>query len=180
MNFEKSQLSAFHVTCVLHNSRISQRMIDYNVQLGGCMYLSIEEESYLIELLCVLIKKDGLRILALNFCVDHLHFIIACNHNHLESIVGKLKSKSARSFNIWKGLTVPVTRGHAPLSSRGETQNSFWAQKFNRVQITNEQHLFNAMYYVEHNREKHGLAHLTEVSTHLIRSIIIPFEKAFE
>jgi hypothetical protein len=42
----------FHVTCVMHNTRTSQRMIEYNVKKGKPEYLSIDEETKLIETYC--------------------------------------------------------------------------------------------------------------------------------
>jgi REP element-mobilizing transposase RayT len=102
----------FHVTCVMHNTRTSQRMIDYNVKKGKPEYLSLKEEAKLIEIICQIIKEEKLKILALNLCADHLHFAIVCNPANLTKIVGKLKSKSARAFNIWRGVTIPIM-GHA-------------------------------------------------------------------
>lgn len=102
----------FHVTCVMHNTRTSQRMIEYNVKKGKPEYLSLKEEAKLIEIICQIIKEEKLKILALNLCADHLHFAIVCNPANLTKIVGKLKSKSARAFNIWRGVTKP-TMGHA-------------------------------------------------------------------
>jgi len=220
----------FHVTCVMHNSRTSQRMIDYNVKVGESEYLTKKEECELIKIIVGIIKEDKLKILSLNLCADHLHFVIACNPDRLNNIVGKLKSISAKEFNIWRGITItqgigrhetplPLTRGHAPLteqhassteqhassteqhassteqhassteqhasptnpnSTRGETQNSLWAQKFNRKLIDSENQLMNTLSYIENNRIKHDLPPFPADITALIESILTTYENAFE
>ena len=116
--FSKKSLTLFHVTCVMHNTRVSQRMVDYHVKRGIPENLGLAEEEKLVEILCRFIVEDNLRVLALNVCADHLHFVIASDPEELSNVVGRLKSKSARAFNIWRGVTVARhgTRGHAPLS----------------------------------------------------------------
>jgi REP element-mobilizing transposase RayT len=189
----------FHVTCVMHNTRTSQRMVDFNVKTGQAEYLSVEEECELIKIIAGIIKDDHLRILSLNLCADHFHFVIACNPEKLTGIVGKLKSISAREFNVWRGITKPqestpenLTRGHAPLSkpdpgqahendrTRGDTQNSLWAQKFNRKLIDTNDQLNNTLDYIENNRIKHNLPPFPPDISDLILSILTPCEKAFE
>jgi type I restriction-modification system DNA methylase subunit/REP element-mobilizing transposase RayT len=189
----------FHVTCVMHNTRTSQRMVDFNVKTGQAEYLSVEEECELIKIIAGIVKGDRLRILSLNLCADHLHFVIACNSEKLTGIVGKLKSVSAREFNVWRGITKPqefapeiLTMGHAPLSSldpgqtpektrtRGDTQNSLWAQKFNRKLIDTNDQLNNTLDYIENNRIKHNLPPFPPDISELILSILTPYEKAFE
>jgi hypothetical protein len=175
----------FHITCVMHNTRTSQRMIEYNVKKGKPEYLSIDEETKLIEIICQIINEEKLNILALNLCADHLHFAIVCNPENLTKIVGKLKSKSARTFNIWRGVTTP-TMGHAQptenistIKTRGKTQHSLWAQKFHRVEIKTTAQLHNVIEYITNNRIKHQLPPLKPETINLINSIIISRDDAF-
>jgi hypothetical protein len=67
-----------------------------------------------------------------------------------------------------------TTESKLPTStiSRGETQNSLWAQKFNRVEITSETQLLNTLKYIAENRVKHQLKPLSEKATKLIDGII--------
>lgn len=217
MEFNKSGfISVFHITCVMHNARVSQRMIDYHVKRGEPEYLSSNEEEKLIEIICKIIKEDNLQILSLNICADHLHFVIECESNKLTTIVGKIKSKSAREFNIWRGITMleesniqepkghltmgakevgndeksnktteQETMGHAPLSKdyaplakqkRGKNYNSFWAQKFNRVEIVTDKQLYNVIEYIENNRIKHNLSPLPNRSFKLIKNILVDYD----
>ena len=178
-----SSLSAFHVTCVTHNSRTSQRMIDYNIKKGKSEYIVSKGEIRLIEIICNHIKIETLKILGLNYCADHLHFAIICNPEKLNYIVGKLKSMTAREFNIYRRITTPQpsTRGHAPLlQERGITQNSFWAQKFNRVLIESEWQLHNVLEYITHNRIKHGLTKLPPDLEKLITDTLTNYDNAFK
>ncbi len=201
----EEDLQAYHITCVMHNTRTSQRMITHNVKKGIPEYLYIEEEQKLLEIICLHIQENKLRILALNVCADHFHFAIVCNPEKLTTIVGKLKAMSARAFNIWRGITetmghaplpknIPLheeqteeekTRGHAPLPKntilpRGETQNSLWAQKFNRQEIKDEDQLWNILSYIQNNRVKHQLPDLPQETISLMGKTIISYDKAYE
>jgi REP element-mobilizing transposase RayT len=159
-----SDYAVYHATCVMHNTRTSKRMEEFGIKKGIGEYLLISDETHLLKIICKHITQNQLKILAINLCADHLHFAIICKDNQLESKVGKLKSMVAREFNIWRGVTVVTeTRGHAPLSElqsvplRGSTQQSLWAQKFNRVKITSVQQLYNVVNYIVNNRIKHRL-----------------------
>jgi REP element-mobilizing transposase RayT len=172
----------FHVTCVMHNTRISQRMMDYKIKIDEPEFLEPEEEEKLIEILCEIIKEDKLKVLAINLCADHLHFVISCRPELLSAIAGKLKSKSARVFNIWRGITTPdeeSARGHDPLSKR-ETQNNLWAQKFNRKLIRSEKQFWNVIQYIENNRLKHQLPELPERTIEMIQSVLTDYKNAFK
>jgi len=120
-----SDKKLYHVTCVMHNTRCSKRMIEYNVKTGTPEFLNLEEEHKLLEIICQHIKEYSLEVLALNVSGDHLHFCIATEEKELGNVVGRLKSMSARAFNIWRGVTEPLqqqqTRGHAPLSTEQAT-----------------------------------------------------------
>jgi REP element-mobilizing transposase RayT len=148
-----SDYAVYHATCVMHNTRTSKRMEEFGIKKGIGEYLLISDETHLLKIICKHITQNQLKILAINLCADHLHFAIICKDNQL-----------AREFNIWRGVTVVTeTRGHAPLSElqsvplRGSTQQSLWAQKFNRVKITSVQQLYNVVNYIVNNRIKHRL-----------------------
>ena len=189
--FQKKEKQAWHITCVMHNTRTSQRMIDYHVKKGVAEWLLPHEEVKLAKIIRDIAIADDLNIVNLNICADHLHFVlIAEDEVKMTRIVGKIKAMSARQFNIWRGITTPrdttvqtetvqtvQTMGHAPLShtpdtpdtpdtttpTRGSTQNALWAQKFNRNLITSYQQLDNTLRYIENNRIKHNLPNNSEL-----------------
>ena len=267
-NNEQDEKSIYHITCVMHNSRVSQRMIEYKVKRGKPEYLNINEEESLLEILCKIIEENNLTVIEMNLCADHLHFILVCNSNELTKIVGKIKSMSARAFNILRGITMghadstsghanstmehaplqeeqhahlqeeqhahlqeeqhahlqeekhaPLqeeqhansTSGHAHLQekqhahlqekqhahlqeekhahllkadislpTRGETQNSLWAQKFNRKLIDSNEQLNNTIMYIRNNRIKHNLSPLSKQIQNRIQQVITNTEKALE
>jgi len=118
---EQEEKEIYHVTCVMHNSRVSKRMIEYKVKRGKPEYLAPKEEEALLEILCKIFAENNLTVLQMNLCADHLHFILVCNPNELSQIVGKVKSISARTFNILRGLTsghANPTSGQAPLQEQ--------------------------------------------------------------
>ncbi|MCZ2223541.1 MAG: Eco57I restriction-modification methylase domain-containing protein [Chitinophagales bacterium] len=220
-NNEQDEKSIYHITCVMHNSRVSQRMIEYKVKRGKPEYLNINEEESLLEILCKIIEENNLTVIEMNLCADHLHFILVCNSNELTKIVGKIKSMSSRAFNILRGITsghahlqekqhahlqekqhAPLqeeqhanstsghansTSGHAhllkadiSLPTRGETQNSLWAQKFNRKLIDSNEQLNNTIMYIRNNRIKHNLSPLSKQIQNRIQQVITNTEKALE
>jgi REP element-mobilizing transposase RayT len=155
-------------------------MIDYQVKINAPEYLEPEEEEKLIEILCEIIRKDKLKVLAFNLCSDHVHFIICCHPKLLPAIVGSLKSKSARLFNIWRGYIIPAEpTGHAPLS-RGETRHSLWARKFNRREIKTYRQFLNTIQYIENNRIKHQLPELPTETIERIQNVLTDYENMFD
>jgi REP element-mobilizing transposase RayT len=166
--FKEKDKRAYHVTTAIHDSRTSQRMIDYKVRekrFNGTLPnpqvfpLSNDEEIIITKTISEIVKADGLNILAYNICYDHMHLLLVCEAEELNKIVGKIKSMTARACNIANGITIPLTRGHAPLlkGERGETQNLFWTQKFGYKEITDSKQLYNTINYIENNRIKHEL-----------------------
>ena len=181
--FRKKQKRAWHITTATHDSRTSQRMIDYKVRLlrdhgmrpyADPMWLDPMEEKIVTETVAEIVKADGLNVLAYNVCGDHMHLVLVCEEEEVSKIVGKIKSMTARAVNIAMGRTTaghaPLSRendadadvgtaGHAPLSrpTRGETQCSLWTRKYGCVELDSAEYLYNAIEYVKNNRKKHGL-----------------------
>lgn len=145
------------------------------------MLLSEEEEIIITETVSKIVREDKLNLLAYNICFDHMHMLLVCEEGEVPKIVGKIKSMTARAVNIAMGRTVPMTetlagttaaapRGHVPLSvpaaenlpdeklsERGNTQCPLWTQKFGNTYIDSEEHLYNAIQYIQTNREHHDL-----------------------
>lgn len=195
--FREKQKKAWHITTAVHDSRTSERMVEYEVRRlrdhgtrpkPEPMLLSEEEEIIVTETVSKIVCEDKLNLLAYNICFDHMHLLLVCEEEEVPKIVGKIKSMTARAVNIAMGRTVPMaentaattetpvgttaiaTAGHDPLSSlpdpnlpndelpkKGIPQCSLWTRKFGNTYIDSEEHLYNAIQYIQTNREHHDL-----------------------
>ena len=128
--FRPKQKKAWHITTATHDSRTSQRMVDYRVRelrdggtrpLAEPVWLSSEEESIITKEVSRIVNEDKLNVLAYNICGDHMHLILVCEEEEISKIVGKIKAITSRTVNIAMGRTKPnLTVGHAPLSEECE------------------------------------------------------------
>ena len=136
--FREKQKRPWHITTAVHDSRTSDRMIEYDVRRlrdNGTrpypepMLLSEEEEIIITETVAKIVEEDKLNVLAYNICFDHMHLLLVCEEEEVPKIVGKIKSMTARAVNIAMGRTVPMTttaaatRGHAPLTLPATSEN---------------------------------------------------------
>ena len=193
--FKEKDKRAFHITTALHDSRTSQRMIDYKVRekrhngtapTPHVIPLTADEELLITETIAEIKEKDNLKILSYNICRDHLHLLIVCEYDELPFIVQKIKSVTSRKVNIARGFTIPApATEQAPLLSplpkkRGEKQNSLWTQKFGQKIIESNEQLMNTIAYIDKNRSKHELPeHSTELKLIIEKQIICSLEDAF-
>ncbi len=76
--FEPKDKQGFHVVLTTHNSRTSQRMIQLGICKGKPIYLSLEEEIALTEIIGNIIKENGYLCLEYNICKDHVHLLLVC------------------------------------------------------------------------------------------------------
>ena len=177
--FNEKQKKPFHITTAIHDSRTSQRMIDYKVRENRALGtmpepqiipLTEDEETIIVEKIAEIVTKDNLSVMAFNVCKDHMHLVLVCEEEEVSKIVQKIKAITARAVNIHRGVTITkqeqITMEHAPLSlekhaplptERGEKQNSLWTQKFGCKEILDDNQLWNTIEYVKNNREKHEL-----------------------
>jgi len=142
--FQYKNKNAYHITWVTHNSRTSQRMIDYHVQKGEAYNLTEEEEIVVTKSISEIVKDLKLNVLAYNICRDHVHILLVCEESELNEIVRKMKGKSA--IDLKKYNKVPT-----------KEKFTLWAQKFNRSYIEHDDKFENTLVYVENNRTKHNL-----------------------
>ena len=149
-------LDVFHITCVTHNSRISERMEIYHIQPKNALRLNIENEIILTKIIRNIVLRNKFKIISFNICSDHIHFILVCDHTKLEKIIQSLKSQSSRKFNT-------ITR-----------IKYLWAQKFNRVPILSVKQLVYTMDYIRENRHKHGLESIAELEKIINEFVINP------
>jgi len=161
--FKEKDKKAFHITTATHDSRTSDRMIQYKVRekrdngtrpKADPVRLDNDEELLITKTVAEIVKEDQLNVLAYNICSDHMHIILVCEEEEVAPVMQKIKSKTARAVNIHRGVTIP---GQDAGEKRGITQHSLWTQKFGSKEITDEKQLWNTIEYVKTNREKHEL-----------------------
>ncbi len=160
--FEKQKLKAFHLTWATHNSRYSEKLGKLNIKTDEAIWLDEKSESIITNTIDRIVREDSLKVLAYNICGDHIHLIIVCCENELESIVRKFKSISSREHNIKMGWTVPdeENKKRRAENKKGITQNKLWAKSYNASILESSEYIVNAINYVEKNRKKHGLTDL--------------------
>jgi REP element-mobilizing transposase RayT len=170
--FKVKDKKAFHITTATHDSRTSQRMIDYKVRElrdGGTrpkaesIWLTPEDGVLISEKVAEIIKEDNLNVMAYNICGDHMHLLLVCEDEEISKIVGKIKAKTALAYNTAHGIT---TLGQTPTpeqftASGKKRYNSLWTQKFGCKEITDDNQLWNTVEYIRTNRDKHELPPLS-------------------
>ena len=178
--FKEKVKKAFHVTTAIHDSRTSQRMIDYKVRerrfngaLPGPQVYPLDEEDELIisKTILEIVREDELNVLAYNICIDHLHILLVCEAEELDKIVGRIKGKTARACNLRKGIN-PLVK------EEGERSVPLWTQKFGRKEMTSEEQLYNTIEYIQNNRIKHELPHNKGIHS-LVKSMLCTIDYAF-
>ncbi len=180
--FKEKQKKPFHITTAIHDSRTSQRMIDYKVREKRAMgtmpepqinYLTDEDEMVIAETVLTLVKEQNLNILAFNVCKDHIHIVLVCEEEAVSEIVRKIKGRTAREVNLSNGFKPLVQK-------EGEKSVPLWTQKFGCKEIVDENQLRNTIEYVKNNRVKHNLSpHSNKGFKPLVDSIACSYEHAF-
>lgn len=174
--FEEKNKKIWHVTTVMHDTRTSQRMIDYKVRerradgemhVDRSIFLNDEESLKLTEIISNIIIENKFNCLAYNVCGDHVHLILVCEEEELPEIVRKLKGKSAQKFKEYKGIPK-------------EDTFHLWAQKFNSKEITGDEQLSSTINYIATNREKHQLPDINKGMQPLVEKMTCTLEHAFQ
>ncbi len=199
--FKIKEKTAFHIVLTTHNSRTSQRMIDYKVEKGEPLNFTLEEEIAMTEIIGGIIKEKNYNCLEYNICKDHVHLILVCEAEELNDIVKTIKGKSAYLFNhrevqsngfqpIANSLGQGLSNGLKPI---GVHNGSVWSQKFFRAfmdewelqnlsnrpgWIFEDSYLQNALYYVKNNRKKHQLPESAALEK-LIASFCVDLNTAY-
>ncbi|OFX28358.1 MAG: hypothetical protein A2X08_10795 [Bacteroidetes bacterium GWA2_32_17] len=186
--FHKKEKKAFHITTATHDSRTSQRMIDYKVREkrdnglspnAQSVWLELEDEVLITKTVAEIIKEDKLNVISYNICGDHIHLLLVCEEEEVSKIVGKIKGKTSRAYHFNKGINPLV-------QSEGEKSISLWTQKFGCNEIKDETQLWNTIEYIRTNRQKHELSIGTDnvdkgknTLTKIIESFCCDYEHAF-
>jgi len=138
--------TAWLVTFVTHNSRVSERMVRFGVtdEAGKGpkpLVLTPEEQVFVAGVLLEVARSQAMALLGMNVLPDHVHLVLlARDDEDLSMQVRRLKGRSARELARRRGL---AKGAHV------------WGQKFNRKVITDEGMLSGALRYVENNHLKH-------------------------
>jgi REP element-mobilizing transposase RayT len=178
--FKEKEKRAYHITTAIHDSRTSQRMVDYKVRekrFNGTLPnpqifpMNEEDEIVITKTIAEIVQKDKLNVLAYNICCDHLHILLVCEAEELDKIVGKIKGRTARACNLSKGIN-PLVK------EKGERSVPFWTQKFGNKEIFDREQLYNTIEYIENNRIKHELPDNKRIYP-LVKEIVCDIDHAF-
>lgn len=147
----------FFITWVTHNSRISQRMIDYKIKKGEPVFFNNEQEIEITRYIFSIVKEKEIKVITYNICRDHIHIIIVCKYSELDSIVRILKGKTTFLYKKNNNISEPI---------------KIWAQKYNCSFIETEEKLYNSIRYIKNNRKKHNLTESYEIEQLVIDNCI--------
>lgn len=155
--FRKKKKQAWHITTATHNSRYSERMFKYHVNVGEAVYLSENDAIFITQTISDITKEskeknEEIYLLAYNICSDHLHILLVCEEEEVSKIVGKIKAITAKKYNIEKGITTIATdiststRGHVPLSEEGKSSSLVSAEEDNLSSAKKEKKKYNSLW----------------------------------
>lgn len=137
----------YHVTTATHNSRYSEKALFFNDgAIGKPVNLDFDEEIFVMQTIAKIIAENKYKVLAYNFCKDHLHFLVACKKEELPKIMQKIKGITSLERN----------RKFNP------TDRQLWQQKYFEKVVYNDEYLENTIHYILNNRKKHGLKEFTD------------------
>lgn len=161
-----SQKKAFHITWVTHNSRVSERMIQYKVEKWEWVYFDEKQEVLITWYIRDIVKEDNLKVLAYNICKDHIHMLLVCEENDLSNIIRKIKWKSSQKYKQY-------------LRIDKDESFSLWAQKYNNSYIETDEKFTEVINYIENNRIKHELP-LNKGLQPLVQEMLCSYDEAFD
>lgn len=179
--FKEKNKKAFHITTAIHDSRTSQRMIDFKVREKRDMgtnpypkvcYLEPEDEAIITKTISEIVVQHQLNLLQYNICKDHMHLVLVCEEEEVPVLMQLIKGKTARVHNSSKGINPLVQK-------ENEKAVPLWTQKFGCKEITTPEQLYNTIEYVKHNRTKHELAAHPKATALVIENMLCTQEAAF-
>lgn len=177
--FPQKVLKTFLITWVTHNSRVSERMIEFsevidyhrennpNLWDGEPFFLDETMRDFLMEKLNEKIRQEHLRVLAKNILRDHVHIVIISTEDEIDEIVRKLKWYT--SFCLGRELKLTVADEWR--------QNKIWAKGSSHTYLDTESHLQNAIEYTRLNHNKHEIP---EINSKLQLAEICSLDEAYQ
>ena len=136
------------ITFVTHNSRISERMIQYN----SCEFIkglrpyivNYAVRIIITELILAQCEKHQIKIAAINVIPDHVHMVIAASdRKDLDKKVQLIKGGSSFLFNRSLGIK--------------KNSRRIWASTFHLEEHKTETSLKNILHYINNNHFKHSV-----------------------
>lgn len=158
-----TELRAFHIVWVTHNSRVSERMVTFGVKRSDPVIMGEAMEYEITKYIKQIILEDNLKVLAYAICEDHVHMVLVCSRVTRDNIVRKLKGKSAQLY-----------KENHHIADR----YNLWAQKYHWEELMTDAQFENTLNYVTYNRQKHELPK-SEALQKLIDSMIVTTEGVF-
>lgn len=108
------------VTFVTHNSRISERIVTYGVQVGEPLCFSPAEQVQIAGYIIDICHRHQIALCALNILPDHVHVVLAAyDQDELNDRVRKIKGYSAYAFNKGIRLSDKGTATSARMDNSG-------------------------------------------------------------
>ncbi|MCK4797086.1 MAG: transposase, partial [Spirochaetes bacterium] len=173
-------VEAFHVTWITHNSRVSQRMVEYNVKKGEGIWLDNKQEIKITEIIRDIVIENNYKCLSYNICGDHIHMLLLCSPDELPMIMKTIKGKSSQKYHRNKGDDTEINKGINPLvKEKDKKSTSLWAQKYDARKIEDDDRFANTINYINFNREKHQLPESKRLKP-LVAGMICNYDDAFE
>ncbi|MDZ4158361.1 MAG: DNA methyltransferase, partial [Anaerolineaceae bacterium] len=94
--FKSQSRDLYLVTCVTHNSRISERMVEYGVKTGDPVIINAGERYLIAEKIAECIHSHQIPAVVWNVLPDHVHMVLAADSvKTLDESVRKIKGFSS-------------------------------------------------------------------------------------
>jgi REP element-mobilizing transposase RayT len=142
----KAQLIWHFVTFVTHNSRVSERMNNYNsrefiANLQPHIF-DTEKRKFITQYIVEQCVNHNIKVAALNILPDHVHILLgASDKKDLDNKMQLIKGGS--SFKYRKNIDTIE-------------EKNIWAQKYHNENIKDEAHLLSIIEYINNNHYKHS------------------------
>ncbi len=177
----------YHIVASIHDSRTSQRMVEYEVRkrrfngtkpTAEIIYLTKEEERLIAQCVMELCDELNLRIAAFNLCLDHMHILLVCREHEVSKIMHRIKGRTAKLCNEFRAQQRP--KGINPTGSvLKDGSTPFWSRKFYFKPILSQDQYWNTLNYIENNKVKHNLPKHLEMEL-IIQQFVLTFENCFD
>ena len=184
--FKEIDQKIYHVTTAIHDSRTSNRMIEYKVRerrdMGtnpypNIIYFTKEDDLLITQTIADIAKEDNLKILAYNICADHIHLLLVCDIDEIPNIMQKIKGRSSFVHNNMR-----IDKGLKPLVEDKKQKNKpLWQQKYSAPKgVKNQEQLHNTVNYIQNNRNKHGLLAHSKIIENIIDTMCCDIDTALK
>jgi REP element-mobilizing transposase RayT len=161
-----------HIVFALKNSRYDWQKIKRKKPFGFIApthsFIDGQEEDLVINILCDIAIELGLKIVAFNFCGDHVHAIIIHHLNDISKLMLLWKGKSSYIINKSNFKSDKNSDDPLPINK----QEGFWAKSYFQKIIRSPEEFHSVKRYIDNNRIKHGLSPLSKSSTERIQHLI--------